>query len=53
MCGICGIASRDSGQIDSAVLRTMCRTMTHRGPDDEGYYIKAGNWHGYAPSQYH
>lgn len=42
MCGICGIATRESGQIDSAVLQYMCNTLTHRGPDDEGYYTNAG-----------
>lgn len=34
MCGICGF----TGSGGRAVLERMNRTMTHRGPDDEGYY---------------
>lgn len=36
MCGICGVISADSGQVEPAVRRMM-RAMVHRGPDDEGY----------------
>jgi len=40
MCGICGIFSLDSGaEVDRMVLQRMNRTMVHRGPDDEGYYV--------------
>lgn len=39
MCGICGIVTREPNQIESADLHRMCYTLTHRGPDDEGYYI--------------
>jgi asparagine synthase (glutamine-hydrolysing) len=39
MCGICGIASPASAEpIDRSLLETMCRTIIHRGPDDEGSY---------------
>ena len=38
MCGICGVV----GQIDETLLRRMTRTMVHRGPDDEGYYLSDG-----------
>jgi asparagine synthase (glutamine-hydrolysing) len=40
MCGIAGIMElgRD-GRADSNALREMCRIMTHRGPDDEGFYF--------------
>lgn len=42
MCGICGYILLD---VDNAVseptLKHMCRTMRHRGPDDEGYYTDA------------
>ncbi|MDD8014091.1 MAG: asparagine synthase (glutamine-hydrolyzing) [Acidobacteriota bacterium] len=39
MCGICGLYS--SGRIlpeDERLVRGMCGVMTHRGPDDEGFY---------------
>ena len=40
MCGICGIFLLDSAAgVDRAVLERMNRTMVHRGPDDEGYYV--------------
>ncbi len=39
MCGICGIVSIEPDeQVDEQRLRQMCRTLRHRGPDDEGYY---------------
>ena len=39
MCGICGIAGPPSADgIDRSLVEAMCRTMTHRGPDDEGIY---------------
>lgn len=43
MCGICGIVYRDSGRpVDRSVIERMNRTMVHRGPDDEGYFIDEG-----------
>ena len=40
MCGICGIYHLDrSRPVDENTLKTMARTMEHRGPDDEGFYI--------------
>jgi asparagine synthase (glutamine-hydrolysing) len=42
MCGICGVATTELRQVDSAVLHKMCATLTHRGPDDEGYYVANG-----------
>jgi asparagine synthase (glutamine-hydrolysing) len=38
MCGIAGFV----GQGTEAGLRTMCRTLVHRGPDDEGFYYRPG-----------
>ncbi|MEW5946244.1 MAG: asparagine synthase (glutamine-hydrolyzing) [bacterium] len=38
MCGICGIAPG----ADTNVIRSMCATLLHRGPDDEGYYDDPG-----------
>ncbi|MEN6294150.1 MAG: asparagine synthase (glutamine-hydrolyzing) [Methanobacterium sp.] len=34
MCGICGIA----GQEDPALIKKMCKSLHHRGPDDSGIY---------------
>lgn len=34
MCGIAGF----TGPSDPLLIRTMCRTLAHRGPDDEGYF---------------
>jgi asparagine synthase (glutamine-hydrolysing) len=40
MCGICGIFLLESGaDADRELLQRMNRTMVHRGPDDEGYYV--------------
>jgi len=42
MCGICGII--DTGKrniINKQLLVNMCSAIKHRGPDDEGIYIKA------------
>ena len=36
MCGICGLYT--PGGVDRDALRRMNATLTHRGPDDEGYY---------------
>jgi asparagine synthase (glutamine-hydrolysing) len=43
MCGIAGIVGAgDDGRIDHATIRRMCQTIVHRGPDDEGLYVKNG-----------
>ncbi len=40
MCGICGIAYTDTERRpDPDLLKTMCGTMVHRGPDDEGQIV--------------
>ena len=39
MCGIAGYYSKDAQKIDRTCLESMARTMTHRGPDEEGYFI--------------
>lgn len=40
MCGICGIFEFDRREImPEALVRRMCDTMIHRGPDDEGIYV--------------
>ncbi len=42
MCGICGVVS--STRLPEECphqVRAMCGVLTHRGPDDEGYYVDA------------
>src|SRR5688572_2479700 len=38
MCGIAGFV----GSGNEARLRSMCGTLVHRGPDDEGFYVRPG-----------
>ncbi|MDT7540293.1 MAG: hypothetical protein QOE33_197 [Acidobacteriota bacterium] len=40
MCGIAGIVRRGGQQVDESVLASMCEAIRHRGPDDDGFYIK-------------
>ncbi|MFL6622872.1 MAG: asparagine synthase (glutamine-hydrolyzing) [Sulfurifustis sp.] len=42
MCGIAGIVSTGAKPVALEELRAMCAAMTHRGPDDEGFYVAAG-----------
>ncbi|MBI4064530.1 MAG: asparagine synthase (glutamine-hydrolyzing) [Elusimicrobia bacterium] len=47
MCGIAGFfklkgAPGTSPENSSALIQAMTRTMTHRGPDDEGYLLTTG-----------
>jgi asparagine synthase (glutamine-hydrolysing) len=43
MCGIAGMVSAASGeQIDAEVIHRMCQAIVHRGPDDEGLFVKGG-----------
>ena len=40
MCGIVGIIQSDEkGPVDPGILRNMNTALTHRGPDDEGYWV--------------
>ena len=40
MCGICGQYNfGDSSPVERRKLEAMTRTIVHRGPDDEGYYV--------------
>jgi asparagine synthase (glutamine-hydrolysing) len=41
MCGIAGIISENQ-RVDAEIIRRMCETMVHRGPDDEGIHVEAG-----------
>lgn len=39
MCGICGVYAYDQRlEINPSILKQMCDTIIHRGPDDDGYY---------------
>jgi asparagine synthase (glutamine-hydrolysing) len=40
MCGICGFWSRERLAVERTLLERMNQTVCHRGPDDEGYYVK-------------
>ncbi len=43
MCGICGIIDYGGKKdINKQILTNMCAAMKHRGPDDEGIYIRGG-----------
>ena len=40
MCGITGIFNYHSGKpVNSSLLKRMCDTIVHRGPDDEGVFV--------------
>jgi len=40
MCGICGILNYKENGVNEETLRAMCSRLKHRGPDDEGTYIR-------------
>ena len=41
MCGICGVFNYMAGHVvESSAIKAMNDTMAHRGPDDEGIYVK-------------
>jgi asparagine synthase (glutamine-hydrolysing) len=39
MCGIVGIVRNDGKSVDQALLSRMCTSISHRGPDDDGFYF--------------
>src|SRR5512141_650283 len=39
MCGICGIVHFDGRPVPPEPLDRMTRSLTHRGPDDEGRFL--------------
>jgi asparagine synthase (glutamine-hydrolysing) len=42
MCGIVGIVRNDTKPIDEDLLSRMSDAIRHRGPDDDGFYVKGG-----------
>jgi asparagine synthase (glutamine-hydrolysing) len=40
MCGIVGIVRNDGSDVDHALLAQMCAAITHRGPDEDGFYFR-------------
>lgn len=40
MCGICGVIHFDGVPVTQQLLRSMNDTLTHRGPDGEGYLVE-------------
>ena len=43
MCGIAGIVSAVAGdRIEISTIHRMCQAIVHRGPDDEGIFVKDG-----------
>ncbi len=42
MCGIAGIAALTGEPPTAELIRTMCDSLVHRGPDDAGYHMSGG-----------
>jgi asparagine synthase (glutamine-hydrolysing) len=43
MCGIAGIVSSNAGdRVEAETIHRMCQAIVHRGPDDEGIFVKNG-----------
>ena len=42
MCGIYAAFDASRAAFDADLVRRQCRTMTHRGPNDEGYHLEPG-----------
>ena len=40
MCGIVGIAGSSTRPVDESVLRSMNDSLWHRGPDDDGFFVR-------------
>ncbi len=42
MCGIAGAVSLDGRPVSMDELRSMCAVLSHRGPDEDGFYLSPG-----------
>ncbi len=40
MCGICGKLSYTADDVSTAVLKSMGASLSHRGPDSDGFYLR-------------
>ncbi len=41
MCGICGIAHKIKDHpVPPSLIDSMCQTIIHRGPDDQGVFVE-------------
>src|ERR1700753_1041892 len=40
MCGISGLVNRDGRPVESAAIRAMTDSVSHRGPDGEGHLVE-------------
>lgn len=40
MCGICGHLNMKGRPVSEEVLKRMAKAISHRGPDDEGFFVK-------------
>jgi asparagine synthase (glutamine-hydrolysing) len=40
MCGICGIVNLKKKPVEESKIHQMMKSMKHRGPDDEGLFVK-------------
>lgn len=40
MCGICGIYDRSGASVDTESVYRMCDVLRHRGPEDQGAFVK-------------
>jgi asparagine synthase (glutamine-hydrolysing) len=45
LCGIAGIFNRNNAPVDIDLLFRMTRTLIHRGPDEEGYFVNTTSNH--------
>jgi asparagine synthase (glutamine-hydrolysing) len=42
MCGIAGVINSERGGVEATTIHRMCQAIVHRGPDDEGIFVKDG-----------
>src|SRR5512139_2652690 len=49
MCGIAGLFQRDRRPVEAEVLVRMTRSLVHRGPDEEGYFLNRPDAQGCFP----